>query len=124
MSALTPEDVTAIRSALTVPFMALALIMFVLPLSRPLAPSRRAASMASLSDVVDRLFDDSTDRFFPGDTAPAEARTPAMDVTETDGTFSVAFDAPGASREQLRVLVEGRRVVLSTKVAESVPVTP
>ena len=49
---------------------------------------------------------------------PAASRTPAMDVTETDTAYTVVFDVPGATREQLKVSVEGQRVVLSTAAAE------
>ena len=83
--------------------------MFVLPLSRPAA----ARSLAPhFSRVVDRLFDESIDRCFGG--AAAGTRTPALDVSETDTTYIVAFDVPGVGREQLKVSVEGRRVSIET----------
>ncbi len=82
--------------------------MFVLPLSR--AASRSAAP--HFSRAVDRLFDESFDRCFGG--AAAGARTPALDVSETDTAYIVAFDVPGVTREQLKVSVEGRRVSLET----------
>jgi HSP20 family protein len=50
---------------------------------------------------------------FGGSSAPA-VRTPAMDVVETDTTYQLRFDVPGASREQLEVTVEGRRVSVAT----------
>jgi HSP20 family protein len=79
--------------------------MFVLPL----APARRVVSQRAF----DRLFDESLDRFFGGDSTPA-SRTPAMDVTESDTAYTLTFDVPGASREQLEVTVEGRRLTLAT----------
>ena len=79
--------------------------MFVLPL----APARRVATQR----VFDRLFDESLDRFFGGDSTPA-SRTPAMDVSESDTAYTLTFDVPGASREQLEVTVEGRRLTLKT----------
>jgi HSP20 family protein len=80
--------------------------MFVLPLARP---AQRAAA-PQFSRFIDRLFDES---FEP--TAPALAsRTPALDVSETDAGYSVAFEVPGVTREQLTVSVEGRRVSLAT----------
>jgi len=79
--------------------------MFVLPL----APARRVATQR----VFDRLFDESLDRFFGGESTPA-SRTPAMDVSESDGAYALVFDVPGASREQLEVTVEGRRLTLKT----------
>jgi HSP20 family protein len=64
------------------------------------------------SRFIDRLFDESLAR----DTV----RTPALDVSETDTAYSVAFDVPGVTREQLKVSVEGRRVSVET-VAEAAP---
>jgi HSP20 family protein len=81
--------------------------MFVLPVSSSV--SRRVASQRAL----DRLFDESLSRVFGGSSAPA-VRTPAMDVVETDTTYQLRFDVPGASREQLEVTVEGRRVSVAT----------
>jgi HSP20 family protein len=81
--------------------------MFVLPLASPV--SRRVASQRAL----DRLFDDSLARLFGGSSAPA-TRTPALDVIETDTAYVLRFDVPGASREQLEVTVEGRRVHVET----------
>ena len=98
--------------------------MFVLPVSRtaPLAP--RARVVPSFSTALDRLFDESFDRYFGGAKAGAEVRTPAMDVSEGDATYTVVLDVPGATREQLKVSVEGRRVVLTSVAAGEVPVQP
>jgi HSP20 family protein len=82
--------------------------MFVLPLSR--TASRAVAP--HFARAVDRLFDDSFDRYFGG--AASGARTPALDVSETDTAYTVAFDVPGVTRAQLKVSVEGRRVSLET----------
>ena len=77
--------------------------MFVLPLTRT---HSRAA--------FNRVADDSFDRFFSNAVAAASARTPAVDVSETDGAYIVAFDVPGATREQLKVSVEGRKLSVET----------
>lgn len=82
--------------------------MFVLPLSRPATRSVNP----HFSRVVDRLFDESIDRYFGG--AAAGARTPALDVSETETAYLVVLDVPGATREQLKVSVEGRRVSIET----------
>ena len=74
-------------------------------------PATRSAA-PQLGRVVDRLFDASLDRYFGG--SAAGARTPALDVSETDADYIVAFDVPGVTREQLKVSVEGRRVSLET----------
>ena len=66
--------------------------MFVLPLSRP-AASRSLTP--HFSRVVDRLFDESIDRYFGG--AAAGARTPALDVSETDTAYIVASTCPASA---------------------------
>lgn len=48
------------------------------------------------------------------DDAAAEPRLPALDVLESDTAYTLAFDVPGATREQLKVSVEGRRVRIET----------
>ncbi len=83
--------------------------MFVLPLARPV---HRAAA-PQFSRFIDRLFDESLER--------SAARTPALDVSETDAGYSVAFEVPGVSREQLKVSVEGRRVSIETVDAAAAP---
>ena len=94
--------------------------MFVLPLSHPASLVRRTAVTPAFGSAIDRLFDESFDRLFGG-TAGAETRTPAMDVSESDSAYTIVFDVPGTTREQLKVSVDGKRVVLSTAaVSEAV----
>ena len=81
--------------------------MFVLPLARPV----QRTSAPQFSRFIDRLFDESFDR---AAAAPVQSRTPALDVSETDAGYSVAFEVPGVTREQLKVTVEGRRVSIET----------
>ena len=88
--------------------------MFVLPLSRPASLVRRTAVAPAFGSAIDRLFDESFDRFFGGSSAGADTRTPSMDVSESDAAYTIVFDVPGTTREQLKVSVEGKRVVLST----------
>jgi len=82
--------------------------MFVLPLTHSV--SRRAATHRAF----DRLFDESIDRLLGSSPAGKPTRTPAMDVTESDTAYVVQLDVPGASKEQLKVTVEGRRVSVET----------
>jgi HSP20 family protein len=89
--------------------------MFVLPLSRSAAP--RARVVPAFSTALDRLFDESFDRYFGGAKPGVETRTPSMDVSESDAFYSVVLDVPGATRDLLKVSVEGRRVSLSSVVA-------
>ncbi len=84
--------------------------MFVLPLTHHV--SRRASTARAL----DRLFDESFDRFFGGSSAPS-SRTPALDVVESDAAYTLKLDVPGATKDQLKVTVEGRRVIIETAEA-------
>jgi HSP20 family protein len=84
--------------------------------------SRPTHRVPQLSRVVDRLFDESFDRYFGG-TATGTARTPALDVSESDTAYTVVFDVPGVKREQLKVSVEGRRVSIETVDAAAVEAT-
>jgi HSP20 family protein len=82
--------------------------------------SRPVSRAPQLTRLVDRLFadsfadtfDSSIDRYFGG--AGASARTPALDVSETDSGYIVSFDLPGVGRDQLKVSVEGRKVSIET----------
>ena len=87
--------------------------MFVLPLAR----SHRVAVAPAFSTALDRLFDESFDRFLGGAKAGVETRMPTMDVSESDGAYTIVLDVPGSTREQLKVSVEGRRVTLTSAVA-------
>lgn len=76
--------------------------MFVVPYVRPV--HRLAAPQ--IARYLDRFFDDAFER--------VDSRTPALDVSETDTTYTLAFDVPGVTREQLKVTAEGRRVSIQT----------
>ena len=47
-----------------------------------------------------------------------------MDVAESDAAYTIVFDVPGTTREQLKVSVEGKRVVLSTVAASEAAAAP
>jgi HSP20 family protein len=81
--------------------------MFVLPLART---SHHRAVAPQFSRFIDRLFDESFERV----SSPTPSRTPALDVSESYTGYTVAFDVPGVTREQLKVSVEGRRVSIET----------
>ena len=49
----------------------------------------------------------SVDRYFAAD---AGARTPALDLAETDTAYEVTLDLPGIAKEDVKVTVDGRRV--------------
>ena len=93
--------------------------MFVLPLSR----SAHRSVSPQFSRVIDRLFDESFDHSLRGAAASSQARTPTLDVSETDTAYNVVFDVPGVAREQIKVSVEGRRVSIETvDLPKAVPV--
>jgi HSP20 family protein len=90
--------------------------MFVLPLARSTL-GRSVGHSPSFDRFVERLFDESFDRFPTTAKTAASARTPAMDVSESDAAYTITFDVPGATRDELKVSVEGRRVALTTVAA-------
>jgi len=69
--------------------------MFVLPLAYPLP---RRAFHPAWSRALHRVHD-----------ADAPQR-PAMDVAETDASYTLSFDLPGMAKEQVKVSIDGRRV--------------
>lgn len=94
--------------------------MFVLPVSSSFhRRALRGAPYAFAHLLADRPAEAATDG--PrGD----DVRVPPIDVVETEGAYSVVMDLPGVGKEQLKVSVEGRRVVLSTAAARSESGTP
>ena len=91
--------------------------MFVYPVTRASHLAvQRAASARDFSRAIERLFDESTDRLFGGAKAGSTARTPALDVRETDTTYVATLDVPGATRDQLKVTIEGLRLSIETTV--------
>lgn len=77
--------------------------MFVFPTA-----TRRVAPVA-LSRAIDHLFNERA--------LADEPRVPALDVTESDTAYTLSFDLPGLSKEQLKVTVQGRRVSIETTTA-------
>lgn len=73
-----------------------------------LVPMTRHAS--DLMRNFDRLFDESLDRFAAPTSAAAVARTPALDVAESDRSYTVTLEMPGVAKDDIKVSVDGRRV--------------
>lgn len=90
--------------------------MFLMPVS-----SRHATLSPEFARAVDRLFDDTFDRFFgarsqeSGDAAVAQ-RSPALDVAETEQGYTVTVDLPGVAKEDVKVSIDGRRVNVEAQV--------
>ena len=83
-----------------------------------LVPINRSAS--GWVRNFDRLFDESFDRLFSGaDAAAAWARSPSLDVAESEQAYTVTLDLPGVAKDDVKVSVEGSRVSIEAKSAKS-----
>jgi HSP20 family protein len=90
--------------------------MFVLPAASTF--HRRALRGAPYAFA--HLLADRGCGFAADETPSEETRVPRIDVLESDIAYSVVLDLPGVGKDQLKVSVEGRRVVVSTvAVAEA-----
>ena len=70
-----------------------------------------------LQDRMNRLFEDATQRRAQAETgAGADFEradwTPAADIYETDGGYSIAIDLPGINREALEIDIDDNRLVI------------
>jgi HSP20 family protein len=83
-----------------------------------LVPVRR--NSASLSRSLDRLFDDSFERFLNATVKTeqsASLRTPSLQVSESDTAYEVKLDLPGIAKEDVKISIDGRRVSIEAKAA-------
>jgi HSP20 family protein len=82
-----------------------------------LVPINRSAS--GWLRNFDHLFDESLDRLFSGAAASAAwARSPSLDVAESDQAYTVTLDLPGVVKDDVKVSIEGRRVSIEAKSAK------
>lgn len=82
--------------------------MFIVPTSRE-------------SRQLSRLFDDTFERFF-SPVAGADgvaARSPALDVAETDQGYTVKLEVPGVAKEDVKVSIEGRQISVQAQTQRS-----
>jgi len=87
--------------------------MFVLPVSSSLHHrALRSVPSAFAHLLADRAFNAAAE-----EVSSDEPRVPRIDVLESDTAYSVVLDMAGAVKEQLKVSVEGRRVIVSTVAA-------
>lgn len=88
--------------------------MFLVPLTR---------SSQDLARSFDRLFDDSVlDRFFNtgrADTTAPGQRSPALDVAETERSYTVKVDLPGIAKDDVKIAIDGRRVSIEAQTERS-----
>ena len=81
--------------------------MFLVPMTRS----------ADLARNFDRLFDDGFERFFaPSTQGSGPARSPALDVSESERAYTVKLDMPGVAKEDVKVSIDGRRVSIEAQV--------
>lgn len=83
--------------------------MFLVPMTR------------SASDLVrrfDRLFDASFDRLLDAPPVP-EARSPALDVAESEQAYTVTLDLPGVAKDDVTVSIDGRRVSIEARTSKT-----
>ena len=85
--------------------------MFLVPMTR---------TTSELGRAFDRMFDDRVfDRFFvPTARAGDGMRAPALDVAESDKSYTIKLDMPGVAKEDVKVTVEGRRVTVQAETGE------
>lgn len=88
--------------------------MFVIPLTHTL--SRRAGFHPAWSRAVERLLDERADGLNAGHTA---AQIPAMDIAESDTGYTLRFDLPGMTKEQVKVTIEGRNVSIEASQVDA-----
>lgn len=89
--------------------------MFLIPASR----RGRNGHSLYVNSAFDRLFDDAVASVLGSralnDSAASPARSPALDVSETDTAYTVTVDLPGVAKEDVKVSVDGRQVTLEAK---------
>ena len=62
-----------------------------------------------------RLFDEAFDRRFSPATDGATARSPVLDVAESDRAYTVKLEMPGVAKDDVKVSIEGRQVTVQAQ---------
>jgi HSP20 family protein len=97
--------------------------MFEFAFAHPSHTAHSTLHRAAQNPVVGRLLegtlDESLARLFTAPSAATDARSPRMDVSETDTAYTVVLDMPGVSKAQLKVSVEGRKLSVETLHVEA-----
>ncbi len=70
---------------------------------------------------LQRYLDHTLERFFnPAvDSDAVAARSPALDVAETESAYTVKLEVPGVAKEDVKVSVEGRQVTVQAHSAQN-----
>ncbi|MBV8468734.1 MAG: Hsp20/alpha crystallin family protein [Burkholderiaceae bacterium] len=82
--------------------------MFLVPVNRNVSDFTRS---------LERLFDESLGAW-GGDNQNAQSamRSPALDVSETDKSYTVKLDMPGVPKEAVKIAIDGRRINVDAEV--------
>jgi HSP20 family protein len=73
-------------------------------------PVARRVSSPLFNRSFGASLDALLDRRFSRDASEVAPLVPQMDVSESDTAYTIVLNAPGVTREQLKVSVQGRRV--------------
>lgn len=68
---------------------------------------------------LNRLFDDTIERFFNTDAQANEAFSPALDVTESAQNWTVKLDLPGVAKEDVKIAIDGKQVSVEAEVRKN-----
>lgn len=68
------------------------------------------------SSELNRLFDDTLERFFNPAAQGTEALSPALDVTESAQNWSVKLDLPGVAKEDVKISIDGKQVSVEAEI--------
>jgi len=92
---------------------------FLMEVDMFLVPMTRRSS--ELARSFDRLFDESLDRFFSpaGSQLGAVARSPALDVSESERAYTVTMEMPGVAKDEVKIAIDGRRVSVEASTSKS-----
>lgn len=78
--------------------------MFLVPVNR---------NLSDLSRSLDRFFDDNF--FGEAREAAAALRSPALDVIESEASYTVKLDMPGVAKDAVKVNIDGRRISIDAE---------
>lgn len=92
--------------------------MFVMPIARAARHHAYNGHARDLSRAFDRLFEDTALRAFTGSDTP---RLPAVDLRETEQSYSVQIDLPGIAKEDVKVTIDGKRVAVEAAARADSP---